>query len=93
MSTQERLRNFIVTDLGWRGAELTDDYPLIENHVIDSLGLFQIVSFLESEYGVTIDDGEITPDKFATLKVIAELVDNSRSAESVSRQGTAPAAS
>jgi acyl carrier protein len=93
MSTKERLRNFIMTDLGWRGGELTDDYPLIENHVIDSLGLFQIVGFLESEYGITIDDGEITPDKFATLNMIAELVESSRPAEVESDQGAAQPAS
>jgi len=80
MSTTDQLRNFIVSELGWRGGELPDDYPLIENHVIDSLGLFQIVGFLETEYGVTIDDGDLTPDKFATLNAIAQLVENSKPA-------------
>lgn len=75
MSTTDQLRNFIVTELGWRGPELADDYPLIENHVIDSLGLFQIVGFLETEFGVTIDDAELVPEKFATLTSIAELAE------------------
>jgi len=74
VSTTDRLRNFIVNELGWRGAELTDDYPLLENHVIDSLGLFQIVGFLETEYDVTIDDGELVPERFATLATIVEMV-------------------
>jgi acyl carrier protein len=82
MSTQDRLRNFIVSELGWRGGEIADDYPLIENHVIDSLGLFQIVGFLETEYGVTIDDADLTPDKFATLNTIAELAENTKPATS-----------
>ena len=79
MSTTDGLRNFIVTELGWQGAELTDDYPLIENHVIDSLGVFQIVEFLETEYGVVVPDEELVPAKFATLAAIAELVDRSNS--------------
>jgi acyl carrier protein len=73
------LRNFIISELGWRGPELTDDYPLLENHVIDSLGVFQIVEFLESEYGVVVPDEELVPAKFATLASIAELVDRSDS--------------
>ncbi len=81
MSTKDRLRNFIVSDLGWRGGELADDYPLIENHVIDSLGLFQLVGFLETEYGVTIDDADLTPDKFGSLNEIAELVERSKTPE------------
>lgn len=75
MSTKDGLRNFIVTELGWRGPELTDDYPLLENHVIDSLGVFQIVEFLESEYGVSVPDEELVPEKFSTLASIAEIVD------------------
>lgn len=86
MSTTDRLRNFIVNELGWRGDEIADDYPLIENHVIDSLGLFQLVGFLETEYGVTIDDGDLTPDKFATLNAIAELVERSKAAEHTADQ-------
>ncbi len=75
MSTTDLLRNFIVTVLGWLGPELTDDYPLIENHVIDSLDLFQIVGFLETEFGVHIDDAELVPEKFATLTSIAQLAE------------------
>lgn len=93
MSTTDRLRNFIVTELGWRGEELTDDYPLLENHVIDSLGLFQIVGFLESEYGVTIDDGDLTPDKFATINTIAQLLQDSTPTEPTADENAAQAAS
>jgi acyl carrier protein len=74
MSATDRLRTFIVDELGWRGPELTEDYPLLENRVIDSLGLFRIVGFLEAEYGVEIDDADLVPENFATLAKIAELV-------------------
>jgi len=75
MSVQDHLREFIVEELGWRGAELADDYPLLENHVIDSLGIFQLVGYLETEYDITIDESELIPEKFATLASIAELVE------------------
>lgn len=74
MTTTERLRDFIVEQLGWNGDYLTDDYPLLENRVIDSLGLFRIVGFLEDEYGVKIADSELVPTNFATLAQIAEMV-------------------
>jgi acyl carrier protein len=48
--TTDRIRRFIVEELSWQGEELTDDFPLLENQVIDSLGLFRIVGFLETEY-------------------------------------------
>jgi acyl carrier protein len=74
-STTDRLREFIVDQLGWRGEYLTEDYPLLENRVIDSLGLFRIVGFLEDEYGVKIPDTELVPSNFATLQTIAGMVE------------------
>lgn len=71
----DRVRTFIVEDLGWQGPELTDDFPLLENLVIDSLGLFRVVGFLETEYGVQIPDDQLVPENFATLSSIASLID------------------
>lgn len=77
MSTIDRVRTYIVDELGWRGQELTPDFPLLENRVIDSLGLFRIVDFLETEYGVKIPDDRLVPSNFATLQSIAQLVESS----------------
>ncbi len=80
MAATDRVRDFIMDELRWRGdrAALTDDYPLLENGVIDSLGLFRIVEFLESQYGVEIDDQELVPTNFGTLAAIARLAERSQ---------------
>jgi peptidyl carrier protein len=75
--TEQRIRQYIVDDLGWRGEELTEDFPLLENRVIDSLGLFRIVGFLETEFGVVLPDEKIVPASFSSLRSIAALVDES----------------
>jgi acyl carrier protein len=76
MNTTEKLRDFIVDELRWDGArhELTDDYPLLDNGVVDSLGLLEIVQFLEAECGIEIADDELLPENFTTLSAIAKLV-------------------
>jgi acyl carrier protein len=76
--TIDRLREFIVDELGWRGPQLTDDYPLLENRVIDSLGLFRIVGFIESESGTRLDDQDVVPENFATLSAIAKLAERAK---------------
>ena len=78
MSTAQKVRDFILDDLRWDGAreQLAVDYPLLDNGVIDSLGLFQLVQFLEVECGVVIADDELTPENFATLEAIEKLVDS-----------------
>jgi acyl carrier protein len=77
---EDSLRVFILEDLNWDGLpqELTDDYPLIDRHVVDSMGLFQLVSFLESEFGVEILEEELVPANFGTIRDIAKLVDSKR---------------
>ncbi|MFN2390162.1 MAG: acyl carrier protein [Actinomycetota bacterium] len=75
---EDRVRRFLIEDLHYAGPadELTSDHDLIESRVIDSLGIFQIVSFLESEYGVEIDDEDLLPENFGTLGEIARLVES-----------------
>jgi acyl carrier protein len=54
--------------------QLADDEDLIDSGVLDSLGIFQLVAFLEERFGVAIADTEITPENFATLERIERLV-------------------
>jgi acyl carrier protein len=55
-------------------AHLDDDEDLIDSGVVDSLGIFQLVAFLEERFGIAIADAEITPDNFGTIARIERLV-------------------
>jgi acyl carrier protein len=79
----EALRAFILRDLRWSGSAsaLTADYPLIQNHVVDSLGLLLLVSYLEDELGVIVADEDLVPDNFATLGKIVTMIDKKRGSE------------
>jgi len=43
---------------------------------IDSLGLIRLVSFLESDLGVRVEDDELLADNFATLGAIGKLLES-----------------
>jgi acyl carrier protein len=79
---QDRLRTFIVEELQYEGepSQLTEDLPLLERGVIDSVGIFQLVSFIETEYGVEIADEELVPQHFGTLGGISRLIETKLSA-------------
>jgi acyl carrier protein len=74
--TAERIRDFLIDEGQWYGsrAELTDELPLIENQVIDSMGLLRLVEWLESEYSIAIADTEVVPSNFGSIAHISELV-------------------
>lgn len=81
MTLGDAVRDFIIKELHWDGDEhvLTENYHLIENHVLDSLGLFTLVSFIEEQSGVVVNDEELLPENFGTISAITALVERKRS--------------
>ena len=72
----ERVRDFLIDEAHWDGsrAELTDELPLIENHVIDSMLLLRLVAWLEAEYGIAIGDADVVPRNFGSIERISRLI-------------------
>ncbi len=57
------------------GRDVANDEPLIENGVMTSLQTVEMVTFLEEEFGVTIEDEEFDEENFASVDSIATLVE------------------
>lgn len=75
MDTAASIRDYIRDELNvGEGASLTDDTPLWGG-VIDSVGLMSLITFIEENFGVEIDDEELTSTHFGTVSNIAALVD------------------
>jgi acyl carrier protein len=74
----DKLRAFIINELHWDPSlgELTDDFPLIESSAVQSLGLYQLVSFIEREFQVEVLDDELLPEHFSSINAIVQLVDS-----------------
>lgn len=51
---------------------------LLEERIIDSLGLLEIITFIEETYGITVNDDDISLDKFASISTISEYVINKK---------------
>lgn len=52
-----------------------DTVDLLEDEIIDSLGIFTLISFIEEKLGVSIDPVDINLDNFQTLDSITALVE------------------
>ena len=76
MTIEERLRAFIVSELRTTiGREkLTDDFPLLKNYVIESMGIFLLVSFVENDVGIEVLDEEVVPQHFESIAAMARFV-------------------
>jgi acyl carrier protein len=73
--TPHRLRQFIADNfLFAREVEVTDDTSFLETGVIDSTGMLEIISFLEQEYGISIDTQELIPENLDSVnRIVAYL--------------------
>lgn len=79
--TAQRIRQLMVENLTYGGSwsEVDEDYPLLAKRVIDSLGMLKLVSLIEEEFDVEIDDDDVVPDNWKTIRDVAALVESKRS--------------
>jgi acyl carrier protein len=54
--------------------ELGDYDRLLEKGVVDSMGVAEIIAFVESEFGVSTSDEEISEANFGSLSAIARFI-------------------
>ena len=54
---------------------LGDDTLLLESGVVDSIGVLEIVSFLEQKFEITVCDDDLIPENFSSISQIAAFVE------------------
>ena len=57
------------------GRDVANDELLIENGVMTSLQTVELVTFLEDEFGITVEDDEFDEENFGSVDAIAALVE------------------
>jgi acyl carrier protein len=54
--------------------QITDQEVLTKNGIIDSMGIFRLVAFLEDTFKIRVGDEEITHDNLESIDAIERLV-------------------
>ena len=71
----EALKAFVYENFSLAGEEGVDETELLlEEGIVDSLGLLEIVDFIETSYGITINDTDMVLDNFGTIETIAAFI-------------------
>jgi acyl carrier protein len=70
------IREYLATAILFEGdaASFTEGTELIPG-LVDSLGLMQLITFVEEEYGISFSDEEASAQNFATLGNMEALVE------------------
>ena len=83
----ERILNFIVDKFPLaRKKPIAVEDDLLESGIIDSLGILDLVSFLEQEFGIAVADDELVPDHFQSVIHLTRFVEHKVNGAAASRQ-------
>jgi acyl carrier protein len=74
----QRIRSYIDDNFLYMrpDAVLGDDDSLLGTGIIDSMGVMELIVFVESEFGLTVGDAEVTKDNFDSVATIARFVES-----------------
>jgi acyl carrier protein len=73
-----KLRQFISETYLKNVRQVAEDEALISGGVIDSFGLVDLTTYLELEFGVTLDASELSAENADTVLQLASLVQANR---------------
>ena len=77
MSILKNLEKFLLSeiaaDCGKQSLDPDDD--LLEQRIIDSMGILKLVVFLEETHGIKVMDEDVVPENFQSLNSIVRFVE------------------
>lgn len=78
----ERIRAYVVQEFLYARPDVViePDDPLMAKGVIDSMGVVELLEFIQEEFAVAVEDDEITEENFGTLSAIAGFISAKREA-------------
>lgn len=71
-----QIRNYITHNLLFGDESLiySDEDSFLERGIVDSLGVIELVTFIEAQFGISVADHELIPENFDSVKNLSEYV-------------------
>lgn len=74
-STRARIRTFISMNFLVAEDAFGDADSMLEKEIMDSTGILELVSFLEADLGITIEEDEVVPANLDSVDAICAFLD------------------
>jgi acyl carrier protein len=76
MTIDTQIKNYIAENLLFsdNGFNYPDDASFLDEGIVDSQGVMELVMFVEETFGITVDDMDIVPDNFDSVSQLASYV-------------------
>jgi acyl carrier protein len=75
MIPEAQIRDYIARNLLFsNGFKYSDNASFLEEGIVDSQGVMELVLFVEEKFSLSIDDMDITPDNFDSVSKLANFI-------------------
>ena len=72
----KQIRQFVIDNfLFGRDWDLEDDASFLDNGVIDSTGVLELIAFLENDFGIKLQENELTPENLDSVDKLTTLIE------------------
>jgi len=79
MELKKQVRDFVTANFYVADPKsLEDRTSLLDQGIIDSTGVLEVIMFIESTFGVTVEDSEMLPENLDSIERIAAFVARKR---------------
>jgi acyl carrier protein len=70
MTIETQIKDFIAENLLFsdNGFNYSDQTSFLEEGIVDSIGVLELVAFVEENFAFTVDDMDVTPDNFDSVE-------------------------
>jgi acyl carrier protein len=76
MELEAQIQNFVAQNLLFsdQGYRFSNNASFIQEGIIDSMGVMELATFVNTEFGIQVDPQDVTPDNFDSVNKLAEYV-------------------
>jgi len=81
MNIREKIKTFLQEDPFFSGnvpEKISDEFNLINAGILDSIGIFYLISFIESEFSLKIDMEDLSDEYFKSILTIEKMILNKK---------------
>ena len=73
---EQEIRSYIAKNLLFsnNGYPYADDTSFLEEGIVDSMGIMELVMFVGETFGITVEDEELVPDNFDSVSRVADYI-------------------
>ncbi len=76
MDIETRIKQFVLDNFVYGGSlnEIKDEASFMAEGIIDSLGVLELIAFVEDAFAIEVADEEVLPENFGSVRGMARYI-------------------